>query len=163
MTTAVPTKKTTKVWYFKAGENSVKLIDYHPDDIHALLECDYLDCQTIYTSKGIFTIYFNDNGLYEDNVINKPASQVLGKLPINWGRQLLTGNYIVKCTTEETDDDGEYIAIDMPSMGFKEWITICSDVLHESHKRRVERMKAEGYKEVFNKGGFSVSVASMKA
>ena len=156
MSSSVPSK-TTKAWYFKAGENKVKLIDYNPKDIHSLLECRTIDSQSIYTSKGIFTIFYNDNGLYEDTIFNKPASQVLGKLPIQWGT--MTGNYIVKCSIEATDDDDENIDVDMPTIGFKEWITLCSEVMLESHKRRAERMKADGFKEVFNMGGFSISVA----
>jgi hypothetical protein len=149
-----------KAWYFKAGESKVKLIDYVPSykNTQALLQCDTIDSQTIHTDKGIFTIYFNDNGRWEDKVFNKPASQVLGKLPIQWAN--MNGNYIVECSTSAVDDeDYDYIPCDMPSIGFKEWIDLCSTVMRESQKRSAERYKAEGFKEVFNSGGFSVSVA----
>ncbi len=159
MSSSISSKPTTKAWYFKAGEKSVKLIDYNPDEIYTLLECNTIDCQSIYTSKGIFTILYNDNGLYEDTIFNKPASQVLGKLPIRWGT--MNGNYIVKCSIENPDPDADEfnLNVDMPSIGFKEWITLCSDVMLESQKRRAERYKAEGFKEVFNDGGFSISTA----
>ena len=154
---SISSKPTTKAWYFKAGEKSVKLIDYNSDNIYTLLGCEMLDCITIHTTKGIFTILFNDNGLYEDTVFNKPAHQVLGKLPINWGT--MNGNFIVKCSKEAEDEDEENTNIDMPSIDFKEWITLCSDVLMESHKRKAERMKAEGFKKTSSYGGFSIYTA----
>ncbi len=154
---SVSSKPTTKAWYFKAGEKSVKLIDYNPDNVRTLLECRTIDCITIYTTKGIFTILFNDNGLYEDTVFNKPAHQVLGKLPINWGT--MNGNYIVRCSKEAENEDEDGINVDMPSIDFKEWITLCSDVLMESHKRKAERMKAEGFKKTSSYGGFSIYTA----
>ena len=157
MSSSIVSKPSSKAWYFKAGESKVKLIDYKSDDLQTLLECRMVDCQSIYTSKGIFTIFYNDNGIYEDTVFNKPASQVLGKLPIMWGT--MNGNFIVKCSMESSDEEEDNINIDMPTIGFKEWITLCSDVMRESQKRQAERMKADGYKEVYNKGGFSVSFA----
>jgi hypothetical protein len=146
---------TTKAWYFKAGEKSVKLIDYHPDNIYTLLGCETIDAQTIHTPKGIFTILFNDNGRWEDKVFNKPAAQVLGKLPIQWGT--MNGNYIVKCSKEQEDD--ENINVDMPAIGFKEWIDLCSTVMRESQKRRAEWYAAQGFKEVSKVGPYSISVA----
>jgi hypothetical protein len=122
-----PASKTSfKAWYFKAGESNVKLIDYVPscENMTALIQCDTVDSMRIHTDKGIFSIYYNDNGLWEDNVFNEPASQILGKLPIDWAN--MNGNYVVKCSTSAVDEDGDYIGCDMPSIGFKEWIDLCS-------------------------------------
>jgi hypothetical protein len=147
---------TVKAWYFKAGETSVKTINYNAEDrdtLKKLLDCEYVGCQTIKTSKGIFTIIFNDNGFYEDTLYNKPATLVLGKIPI-WGGRELTGNYIVKCSLYYEDDT---IQIDMPKITFKEWIDVCREAILKAQKISNDYYKAMGFTEVYNDGMYSVS------
>lgn len=133
-----------KTWYFKAGESSVKLlpVDCCEDgmprlkDLHRLLNCHTLDATYIHTHMGVFSIWYNDLGLYEDFVFNKPASQVLGKLPIRWSN--MNGNYLVMF--HPTGDLDTYLH--MPSIGFKLWIQICTEALHKQHER-ARAMRAE--------------------
>ena len=152
-------KKSVKAWYFKAGEDKVLLIDYVPtyDNLRKLLNCETIDGQHIETDIGTFNIMYNDNGMYEDTEFNKPATQVLGKLPIRWGT--MNGNYLVYCSkTGEYDEAADDIVrCDMPSISFKYWIHKCSTVLREAQRKREEHYKAMGMKTLYSGGGFTVS------
>jgi hypothetical protein len=132
---------SVNAWYFKAGATAVKLVKYDRSlkTLHKLLECDTVDCQVIHTDTGNYTIWYNDNGLYEDKVFNKPASQVIGKLPIRWGT--MNGNFLVTFGKPNPRDDEEDTPADIPAIGFKDWITLCSDVMREAQRRREEMWK----------------------
>lgn len=135
--------KSISAWYFKAGETSVKLqtIDINDSetggprlqDMHRLLDCHTLDAQFIHTDMGIFSIWFNDLGMYEDFVFNKPASMVLAKLPIAWSN--MNGNYLVMFHPKGDPDT----YLDIPAIGFKQWIAMCSEALHKHHQKVLAR------------------------
>jgi hypothetical protein len=130
---------SVSVWHFEAGVSVVKVIKTPVTlkTLYALLNCKTVDAQTIQTSLGIFTIWYNDNGIADETVFNKPASQVLGKLPIRWGT--MNGNFVVTFSKpakgdDDSDDDGEPERADMPIIGFKEWIDLCSKAISERWK-----------------------------
>lgn len=136
---------TIQVWYFKAGEDKVKLINLpiNPEtkrvSVASLKEhigCEYLDGHTWHLADGEYTVWWNDNGLYEDTEYNKTATQVIRKLALNWGSPFLTGNYIV-AHYREAEGFEEPISFDIPKMSFKDFITQAN----EKMKKKVNELK----------------------
>ena len=139
--------KTFKAWYFKAGETKVGLIDYKDKlaDLRKLLNCGTVGAQSVTVGDVKYTIWFNDNGCYEETEHNATAAKVLGKLPIRWGT--MNGNFLVVAKRVVLDEDGceedEPTPIDIPSIGFREWIDACSKVIVKNHREMMKMFKPD--------------------
>ena len=136
-------EKNPAMWFFdETDPKNVKVVRPKPYDdgkyrdlFTKMLHCDTLEFRSFGTTKGNFCLVMNDTGLFDDKVPNKTATQVLRKIHLNWGdRPFLCGNYIVFAFTE--DAEGDDIKVDMPNLGFQEFIDLVNETIAASIKRR---------------------------
>jgi hypothetical protein len=104
-------------WFFDADKPAVQLMKGSDESglYKKLLKCKFVGYATCSTKRCSYTIWFNDNGIYEESKTNTAARQVLGKLKIPFGT--MKGNFIVDAFNI---NDGE--TIDMPKIDFKTFI-----------------------------------------
>lgn len=146
MSSSIPSRRPVSAWYFKAGASSVKKITYDGNlkTLQSLIG-EYrparVDCIGItLPDNSRYSIFFNENGMYEDVNTNLCATQVLGKLPINWdgSKGMMKGNYVVLYMKDADDEEGR--RDDIPEIGFREWINLVKPVIEEGNRRKMKQL-----------------------
>ena len=140
--------KSVSVWYFKAGESKVlsrkvpvKNGLFDSKKLKTMMGCSNYETYSYTDPMGrIITILMNEMGRYEDTIINIPATQVFKKIKLNWGEDVLRGNYIVYACRVIQDDEEDYKEerIDMPIKTFQQFIQEYNEAIERSAKARAE-------------------------
>ena len=147
--------KSVSVWFFKAGEDKVLLRKvplskglFSSKPLTKMLGYDNFETYSYTDPMGLrINILMNEMGMYEDTIPNLPATQVLGKIKLNWGeRPFLRGNYMVYASSPE-NEDGEDERVDMPTKSFQDFVKEFNEAIDKSNKAREKFWAEAGVKQ----------------
>lgn len=134
-----------KVWYMTEDSKAIKVLNVKANDsseymnlFREMIGCNYLEQHCCSIGDVEYAIVMNEEGVFEDKVLNITASKLFKHLLLNT-RGYVTGKFIIYSyyyKTEEDYEEGEITLRDM-DITVEKFI----EIFNETQKMKIENQK----------------------